>query len=65
MQRVVYTRLGFFPWECGLCRNIYMLKQRFSPMREGLPEPGPGPRRLDLTGTLPMLGGHFEKGRAS
>ena len=27
-QRVVLSRLGRFPWECGLCRKIYMLRQR-------------------------------------
>lgn len=27
-QRVVLSRLGRFPWECGLCRKIYMLPQR-------------------------------------
>ena len=27
-QRQVMSRMGFFPWECGQCRVIYMLKQR-------------------------------------
>ncbi len=27
-QREVLARLGLFPWECGLCRRIYMLRQR-------------------------------------
>jgi hypothetical protein len=27
-QRSVLARLGLFPWECGLCRKIYMLRRR-------------------------------------
>ena len=27
-QRVVLSRFGFYPWECGLCRRIFMLRQR-------------------------------------
>lgn len=27
-QRVVLSRFGLFPWECGLCRKIYLLPQR-------------------------------------
>lgn len=28
LQRVVLTRFGLFPWECGQCRKVYMLPQR-------------------------------------
>ena len=28
LQREVLSRMGYFPWECGQCRKIYMLKQR-------------------------------------
>src|SRR5579875_3040658 len=27
-QRRILSRFGYFPWECGQCREIYMLKQR-------------------------------------
>ena len=27
-QRQVFSRLGYFPWECGQCRVVYMLKLR-------------------------------------
>jgi hypothetical protein len=27
-QREVLSRLGRFPWECGQCRVVYMLKMR-------------------------------------
>ncbi len=38
-QRVVFPRMGLFPWECGLCRKVFFLRQRTSE----LPEPAPGP----------------------
>ena len=34
LQRVVYPRLGLFPWECGLCRKIFMLGQRSTGYRQ-------------------------------
>lgn len=33
-QRVVLPRFGYFPWECGLCRKIYMLRQRSTDYRQ-------------------------------
>jgi hypothetical protein len=27
-QRVILPWFGLFPWECGLCRRIYMVRQR-------------------------------------
>jgi hypothetical protein len=27
-QRQIMSRLGYFPWECGQCRLIYMLQRR-------------------------------------
>jgi hypothetical protein len=29
-QRVIMPWFGLFPWECGLCRRIFMLRQRSS-----------------------------------
>jgi ribosomal protein L37AE/L43A len=29
-QRVVLPWMGLYPWECGLCRRIYTLRQRSS-----------------------------------
>ncbi|WP_124847138.1 hypothetical protein [Acidipila sp. EB88] len=29
MERVVFTYFGYYPWECGLCRRIFRLRQRF------------------------------------
>jgi hypothetical protein len=29
-QRVFLPWMGLYPWECGLCRRIYMLRQRSS-----------------------------------
>ena len=34
LQRVVYPRFGLFPWECGLCRKIFMLSQRSTGYRQ-------------------------------
>ncbi len=34
LQRIVYPRLGLFPWECGLCRKIFMLGQRSTGYRQ-------------------------------
>lgn len=28
LQRQLLSRLGYFPWECGQCRQIYLLKLR-------------------------------------
>ncbi len=33
-QREVASRMGYFPWECGQCRQIFMLPQRSSGYRE-------------------------------
>jgi hypothetical protein len=27
-QTRILGRLGFYPWECGLCRRIFLLRQR-------------------------------------
>jgi hypothetical protein len=29
-QKSILTRLGYYPWECGQCREIFLLKQRFA-----------------------------------
>ena len=29
LQRVVFSRFGYYPWECGLCRREYMIRQRY------------------------------------
>jgi hypothetical protein len=28
LQKVIWSYFGYYPWECGLCRQVYMLKQR-------------------------------------
>jgi len=28
LQKHFYPRLGYFPWECPICRKIMMLKHR-------------------------------------
>ena len=33
-QRVIAPHFGLFPWECGLCRKIYMLRQRSTGYRQ-------------------------------
>lgn len=30
LERVVLARFGYYPWECGLCRKITFLPQRFA-----------------------------------
>ena len=43
-QRQILSRLGYFPWECGQCRVVYMLKLRSRGYR---PAPtGTSPSRL-------------------
>lgn len=32
-QTRVLARLGFYPWECGLCRRIFLLRQRYQRQR--------------------------------
>lgn len=27
-QRLILPQLGLYPWECGLCRKIFLLRQR-------------------------------------
>ncbi len=34
LQRVLLPKLGVFPWECGLCRKIYLLPQRSTGYRQ-------------------------------
>jgi len=28
LQRKIYSTLGFFPWECPICRNNFLLRKR-------------------------------------
>ncbi len=28
IQAFVWTRLGYFPWECTGCRNVFLIKNR-------------------------------------
>ena len=39
LQTVVLPRLGLFPWECGLCRKIFLLRQRRTRYRKHATEP--------------------------
>lgn len=32
-QRQILSRLNYFPWECGQCRQVYILKLRSSGYR--------------------------------
>lgn len=44
LQRSVLPLLGLYPWECGLCRKIYLLRQRsrgYAPAEIEIPAPGP------------------------
>ena len=47
-QRMVLPRLGLFPWECGLCRKIYMLRQRSTDYRQHSTEVSIAPVHLEL-----------------
>jgi ribosomal protein L37AE/L43A len=47
-QRHIASRLGYFPWECGQCRHVYMLKLRSSGYRHSLG----GPKRATLLSRL-------------
>jgi len=38
-QRHIACRLGYFPWECGQCREVYLLKLRSSGYRNTLAGP--------------------------
>lgn len=37
LQREVLSRLGYFPWECGQCRQVYLLKLRSNGYRQSIP----------------------------
>ncbi len=28
VQKQIFSRMGYFPWECGQCRQIYLFKLR-------------------------------------
>jgi hypothetical protein len=28
LQRVVLSRFGYYPWKCGMCKNVQMVKNR-------------------------------------
>ncbi len=67
MQRVVLPRLGLFPWECGLCRKIYFLRQRSTGYRQH--STAAAVTRLDLVPAVsaarPMLKALAQKKSAS
>jgi hypothetical protein len=46
LQKEVFSRLGYFPWECGQCRQIYLLKLRSTGYREAV-EQGARPKLID------------------
>ena len=41
LQRSILPRFGLFPWECGLCRKVYLLRQRSSSDRKDTQESHP------------------------
>ena len=45
-QRIVLPRFGLFPWECGMCRKVYMLRQRTTGYRQHSMEAGLPPVHL-------------------
>jgi len=47
-QRVVLPKVGVFPWECGLCRNVYMLRQRSTEYRQHSTEASLSPRHPEF-----------------
>lgn len=40
MQERIYPKFGMFPWECGQCRQIFLLKSRGRSYRKASPETG-------------------------
>jgi hypothetical protein len=40
MQERVYPKFGMFPWECGQCRQIFLLKSRGRSYRKAGPASG-------------------------
>ena len=50
-QRVIAPHFGLFPWECGLCRKIYMLRQRSTGYRQHSVEARVLPLPLELVQT--------------
>jgi ribosomal protein L37AE/L43A len=38
-QKQVLSRLGYFPWECGQCRQIFMCKLRSTGYRQTTGQP--------------------------
>ena len=53
-QRVMLPMLGLYPWECGLCRKIYLLKQRSMDYRQRPSETNMESMRLELP-PLPLV----------
>ncbi len=37
LQEHVYPRLGFYPWECPFCREVFLLKSRGRSYRKAHP----------------------------
>ena len=68
LQRVVLPRLGLFPWECGLCRKIFLLRQRSTDYRQHSTEAGVTPIRMALESSpgmaRPVLKTILQKRRA-
>ena len=40
LQERVYPKFGMFPWECGQCRQIFLLKSRGHSYRKAGPSTG-------------------------
>jgi hypothetical protein len=52
MQERIYPKLGMFPWECGQCRQVFLLKSRGRSYRKASPRAdiGVAVGRLDSAG---------------
>jgi hypothetical protein len=33
LQRKIYASFGYYPWECPICRNSFLLRKRGKRMR--------------------------------
>jgi predicted RNA-binding Zn-ribbon protein involved in translation (DUF1610 family) len=39
LQKEIYPRFGYYPWECPVCREMMMLKKQYQRKKHRISEP--------------------------
>ena len=41
LQRQIYSLFGYYPWECGACKKVILLRKRYQRKRSARQESSP------------------------